>query len=104
GDVRERLTETGSPARVRQWRVALDQFDRAEVAGEGAGTWVIAWNRDRPVLSTVNDAHSLYLEVLGELGIVGGVLLLGVIVAILGAFALAARGPNRPGYAALLAA
>ena len=104
GDVRERLTETGSPARVRQWRVALDQFDRAEVAGEGAGTWVIAWNRDRPVLSTVNDAHSLYLEVLGELGIVGGVLLVGVIVAILGAFALAARGPNRPGYAALLAA
>src|SRR4029079_16077929 len=83
GDVRERLTETGSPARVRQWRVALAQFDRAAVAGEGAGTLVIAWNRDRPVLSTVNDAHSLYLEVLGELGIVGGVLLVGVIVAIL---------------------
>lgn len=104
GDFRERLTQPGSAARVRQWEVSLDQFERASLTGEGAGSYEIAWNRERPVLSTVVDAHSLYLEVLGELGLIGLVLIVAVIFAILVGFALGARGPNRPTYAALLAA
>jgi hypothetical protein len=52
----------------------------------------------------VENAHSLYLETLGELGIVGLVLLLTAIGLILGAFAYRARGPDRAMFAALLAA
>lgn len=103
GDFRERLTQPGSAARVRQWEVALDQFERSPITGEGAGSYEIAWDRERPVLTDVVDAHSLYLEVMGELGIVGLVLLAGGLVAILIAFAVRARGPDRPTFAALLA-
>ena len=56
-----------------------------------------------PARSQVLNAHSLYLEVLGELGIVGLVLLVIALALILGAFAYRARGPDRALFAALLA-
>ena len=43
----------------------------------------------------MEDAHSLYLEALAELGIVGFLLVVGVLALILGGFFLAARGPDR---------
>jgi hypothetical protein len=104
GDLRARLTQPGSAARLEQWEVALDEFGAAPVRGHGAGTYELAWQRNRPNGSNVIDAHSLYLEVLAELGIVGLTLLLAALVAILGAFAWRARGPGRPTFAALLAA
>ena len=39
--------------------------------GKGAGTYQLQWAQDRPYRFTVIDAHSLYVEVLGELGLVG---------------------------------
>jgi len=104
GDFRERLSDPASPARQRQWRVAADDFQTAELVGVGAGTYQLAWERRRPDPSTVVDAHSLYIEVLGELGLVGFVLIVGAIVAILAGFLLRARGRKRPLYAALFSA
>jgi tetratricopeptide (TPR) repeat protein len=43
--------------------------------GSGAGTFDIAWYRERPGQVGVRDAHSLYLETLAELGVPGLLLL-----------------------------
>jgi len=103
-DPRQRLTQVSNNGRIEHWRVAARAYERAPVRGTGAGTFEVAWDREREGDFQVIDAHSLYLEVLSELGVVG-LLLLGVtLLAALAAFALRARGPHRALYAALLAA
>ncbi len=87
GDLRTRLVDPANNGRIDQWEVALNGFEAAPVHGEGAGMYELLWARDRPETGTVTDAHSLYAEVLGELGIVGLVLLLVPLLVILGAAA-----------------
>ena len=99
-----RLLSARPEQRFDMWEVALDAFREQPFHGTGAGTYEERWNRERPVASHVVNAHSLYVEVLGELGIVGLAALLIVLVLILGAFAFRARGPDRALFAALLAA
>ncbi|HYI38486.1 MAG TPA: O-antigen ligase family protein [Thermoleophilaceae bacterium] len=95
GTQRDRLTEVGNNGRVDNWRVALDMFDEARLHGVGAGTYPVRWARDRPLPATVNDGHSLYLESLGELGLVGGGLLLLALATILvGAAVRTSQGPR----------
>jgi O-antigen ligase len=103
-DPRARLTDPNSSGRIDTWRVATAQFERAPVRGGGAGTYEVAWNQHRPNAALVRDGHSLYLEVLGELGVVGFALLACAILAILGAIALRVRGPDRALYATVFAA
>ncbi len=99
-----RLLSARPEERFEMWEVGLDAFREEPLRGTGAGTFEERWNRDRPVASHVVNAHSLYVEVLGELGIVGLAALLIVLGLILGAFAFRARGPDRALFAALLAA
>jgi hypothetical protein len=103
GDFRDRFISPSSSFRVDHWNVALDAFRASPLRGEGAGTFQLTWNRERDVDFRVFDAHSLYFEMLSELGIVGLALLLVAIGMILWAFASRLRGPNRRLYAALLA-
>jgi O-antigen ligase/polysaccharide polymerase Wzy-like membrane protein len=72
-----RLLSFSGNARVDEWRVALRSFRDHPLHGTGAGTYEEYWALERPSLLKVRDAHSLYFEVLGELGIVGLVLVLG---------------------------
>jgi len=65
------------------YRVAIDGFQDNPVFGRGAGSFEVLWYRDRRVDEDVRDAHSLDLEVLSELGIVGALLL----IALIGSFA-----------------
>jgi O-antigen ligase len=65
--------------RERYWRVTLAQAESAPLHGTGAGTFERAWLRDRPAPLLARDAHGLYVETLGELGIVGLALLLGLL-------------------------
>jgi len=103
GDRRDRLREINNNGRIDHWRVALEAFDRWPVTGEGAGTYPIAWARDRPSSFTVTEAHGLPQETLGELGLVGGVLLLGFLGGpVVGALARL-RGPGRSAAGAALA-
>lgn len=103
GDLRGRLTDVSNNGRLAQWRVALDTFEAQPLRGEGAGTFARVWARDGEEGLKVEDAHSLYLEVLAELGLVGLALLGAAILALL--VGLAARlGEMRPPVAALLAA
>jgi hypothetical protein len=103
-DIHERLTNPGNNGRIDQWRVALDAFRAQPLHGKGAGTYVLDWDRLRPDVYHVEDAHSLYIEVLGELGIVGFVLVVAAILLVLGGFLVRARGPDRVMGGALLGA
>jgi len=57
------------------WHVAWAEVADAPLVGKGAGTFELAWLERQPIPASVHDAHSLYLELLAELGIVGLALL-----------------------------
>jgi hypothetical protein len=104
-DLRSRLTSAVDNGRIDNWRVALDGFDEQPLHGTGAGTYRITWDRFRaPPPVKVNDGHSLYLETLSELGVVGLVLLLVALGTILGAGVARLGGPERHAYGAFVAA
>ena len=69
-----RLTTLRSD-RYAYWKVALHAFSDAPLRGVGAGGWQVYWLRLRPYAEGAVDAHSLELQTLAELGIVGVVLL-----------------------------
>lgn len=105
-DLRARLTDPSSSVRIATWRLASRGFANARFKGHGAGTYELKWARERPpdVTQPVIDAHSLYLESLHELGVIGLGLLAVAIVTILAGFAIRLRGQNGTVYAGLLAA
>ena len=79
GTEASRLT-TVSSNRYEYWRVALDAFAREPVTGLGAGGFRVEWLRERTFGEAVRDTHSIELEMLAELGIVG-LLAFGLMVA-----------------------
>jgi hypothetical protein len=89
------------------YRVAVDSFGEKPLLGHGAGTYEFSWERLRSIDIPVHNAHSLYLEAFSELGLVGGLVVLGLFGALLwtgfGAWR-AATGARRELCAALLAA
>jgi hypothetical protein len=62
--------------RVDYWDVASGMVRSEPLHGEGAGTFALVWPRERDKHHDTIDAHSLYLECLAELGVVGLALLL----------------------------
>ncbi|HEX3689716.1 MAG TPA: hypothetical protein VHV28_08465 [Solirubrobacteraceae bacterium] len=62
--------------RYAYWSVALRAFGSDPVQGAGAGGWSVDWLRFRHVSEGAQDAHSLPLQTLAELGLVGLALLL----------------------------
>jgi hypothetical protein len=104
-DLRTRLTSAVDNGRIDNWRVALDGFDASPLHGTGAGTYRITWDAERPAPPIkVNDGHSLYLEMLSELGVIGLALLLVALVTPLVAGAARLSGPERHAHGAFLAA
>ncbi len=109
-DQRARLTDPGNGGRLSQWRVALRESRGERLHGTGAGTYALLWDRGRgeeyspETAYQVEDAHSLYVEMLAELGVVGIGLLALTLLLILGAFAWRARGPHRVVFATLFGA
>jgi O-antigen ligase len=89
------------------YRVAIDGFEEKPILGSGAGTYQFAWAQHRSVAQPVHNAHSLYLEAFAELGVIGGLLVLGLIAILLWTGFSAWRAaphPQRERYAALFAA
>jgi len=103
-DSRARLTEVGNNGRRLQYRVSLEDFHSNPLRGRGAGTYVLSWEQRRAVPFQVQDAHSLYLEVLGELGGIGLLLVVVIVLLVLGGLLRHARGADRVTGAALFAA
>jgi O-antigen ligase len=106
GHIREpsgRLASVGNNGRIPQWRIAVDSFDEKPLLGTGAGTYALQWEQHRPSQYTVVNAHSLYVEVMGELGVVGLVLLLGTLITLLvGVARRSGVGSERQSYRAFL--
>jgi hypothetical protein len=100
---RERLTDPANNGRIPLWNVALDIYRTQPLRGTGAGTYQQYYPRYRGEAAYVTDAHSLYLQSLAELGVVGFVLILLVVGGMLGALAMRIRGPDRGLYAAIFA-
>ncbi|HTT93524.1 MAG TPA: O-antigen ligase family protein [Solirubrobacterales bacterium] len=101
----EHFGEVSSGGRVQFWEVALKAFGEEPLLGQGAGTYQFSWNQHRPLAMPVRDAHSLYLQPLAELGILGGVLVVAMVLFLLGVGFLAwraASGRQRELYAVLL--
>jgi hypothetical protein len=99
------LAEASSRGRIQFWDVALEAFGEKPVLGHGAGTYQFAWDQLRPIKMTNTQAHSLYLQALDELGVVGGILALGTVLGMLWIGFTAWRGAGgreRELYAALL--
>ncbi|HEX6666443.1 MAG TPA: O-antigen ligase family protein [Solirubrobacterales bacterium] len=101
-----RLGSVSGQSRYQLWSAAVRENETKPLTGTGSGTFEFWWTRDGDTDETVRDTHSLYLQTLGELGIVGFAL----IVAFLGTIAvggirrlLAAPARDRPLYAAALA-
>jgi hypothetical protein len=103
GDRRSRLTDPSSNGRIEQWTVAVDAWKAERLHGTGAGTYELRWARDRRVTDTVVDGHSLYVEALAELGVVGLLLVAIVVLTLLGGALVRIRGPDRALYAAAFA-
>ena len=105
-DPRDRLDSASSNGRVEHWLVGLRAFEQAEIRGLGAGTFGLTWAQGRPPAqaeAVVRDAHSVYVENLAELGVVGLALLVSVLATILVALVPIRRGADRCLYAALFA-
>jgi hypothetical protein len=105
-DVRASVFNPDNRGLIDNWSVALDAFKDRPFSGQGAGTYEVYWYEHRPAKQAgynVTDAHSLYLETLGELGIVGFLLMATVVVSILAALLRIKRRQNHTLYAALFA-
>ncbi|HXC45204.1 MAG TPA: O-antigen ligase family protein [Solirubrobacteraceae bacterium] len=100
---RDRLTDPANDGRLPLWRAALDIYRTEKLHGTGAGTYQQYFPRYRKESGYVVDAHSLYLQSLAELGLVGFALILIVVLGMLSGLLWRIRGRDRPLYAALFA-
>lgn len=98
--LRSRIFEIGNDGRLPMWEVARDAYRAEPLKGTGAGTFQLQWERHRSSGPLRLYTYSLYLESLGELGLVGILLLGASLLAVLGVLAWRLREPERPIYAA----
>jgi hypothetical protein len=78
-DLNARLFSLSANGRLRQFRIALDEWRAHRAFGGGAGTYREYWAAAAPNQGQLINVHNLYLETLAELGPVG----LGLLVAAL---------------------
>ena len=85
--VQEHLFSSSGNGRWQWWSSAADEWQTRPFVGRGAGSYEAWWAEHASIPAFVRDAHSLYLETLGELGLVG--------LALLVAFLVRASSPER---------
>jgi tetratricopeptide (TPR) repeat protein len=71
GDQTQRLFSLSSNGRLNFWEAGLNDARAHPALGSGAGTYERWWLEHRDVPGKVRDAHSLYIEILAELGPLG---------------------------------
>jgi O-Antigen ligase len=102
----DRLSSAAGQNRYQLWSAAVHENATRPLAGTGSGTFEYWWARNADVDEVVRDTHSLYLQTLGELGIVGLALLAGLMLTVLAGGARAtwlADPSQRPSLAGALA-
>jgi hypothetical protein len=105
GKGEERLGSVAGESRYQFWSAAVRENASKPLTGTGSGTFEYWWTRNGDVAENVRDTHSLYLQTLGELGIVGLLLLAAFLLAVLagGARNVLRTSRRRPELAAALA-
>ncbi len=101
---RSHLLSSTSTGRWQLWASALDEWDTKPALGRGAGSYQSWWLEHAEFPLFVRDAHSLWLEMLAELGVVGFLLIvLAFGTGLVAAFArLRHAAADRPLIAALV--
>ncbi len=89
------LASASGSGRWQFWSAAVDQFEAHPVLGGGAGSYPAWWLEHGSLRYFTRDAHSLYLQTLSELGLVGLILLVGALATV--AVATARRMRAAPG-------
>jgi hypothetical protein len=85
-DTLNHLLNSSGSGRWQFWGAAVSEFRAHPLNGGGAGSWEAWWLQHGSLKVFSQYAHSLYLEALGELGIVGLLLIAAaVLVAVAGA-------------------
>ncbi len=80
----QEILDFSGSGRYDFWEAAVDANATEPWVGIGPGTWDFWWTQKGSYVAYVRDAHSLFLETLGELGIVGFVLIVGICGGVLG--------------------
>jgi hypothetical protein len=79
------ILNTSGSGRYQFWESAVDAYKTEEFHGIGPGTFEFWWAQHATFTGAfVRDAHSLYVETLAELGIVGFILVAALVLLILG--------------------
>jgi O-antigen ligase len=101
----ERLSSAAGQSRYQFWSAAVDENASEPLTGTGSGTFEYWWTRNGDVPEIVHDTHSLYMQTLGELGIVGLAILAAFLAVVLGGGTrnVLRGGRSRPELAAALA-
>ena len=103
-NLNNRLFNLSSNGRVELWKAARDEYESHRVTGGGAGTFERTWQARRDTHMKVRDAHSLYVETLGELGPFGLALLVTLLLVPVGAALAVRRQVLLPGVLAAYSA
>jgi hypothetical protein len=80
----ERFDSSSGNGRYQVWSSADDANSTAALVGIGPGNFEAWWAQHGDLPVFVRDAHSLYMETLGELGLIGFLLIVGFIGTVLG--------------------
>jgi hypothetical protein len=80
-----RFGSASGNGRYDYWKVAIDATGGHLLGGSGPGTFQLLWDPRAPYFSSVENAHSLYVETLAETGVVGLALLGSFFLLVLGA-------------------
>jgi O-antigen ligase len=102
---RSHLLSSTSTGRWQLWSAAVDEWQTKPAFGRGAGSYQAWWSEHAEFPLFVRDAHSLWLEMLAELGVAGFLLIVLAFGTGLGAGLARMRraGADRPLIAALAA-
>lgn len=95
-DLNRRLLSLSGSGRSEYWRVAWQTYREHPLLGAGAGSYGRVWLVERRNDLPVQDAHSLYLEMLAELGPLGLALIVALVAAPLAAGFRARTHPFAP--------
>ena len=77
--VQSHIVSTSGNGRWQFWGAAVDQFENDPLLGGGAGSYEAWWAQHGTLDYFTRNAHSLFLETMAELGLVGLMLLLGLV-------------------------
>jgi len=77
------ILDPSSSGRYQFWQSAADANETRPLTGIGAGTFEFWWARNGLYAGFIRDAHSLFMETLAELGIVGLLLIASFVLGVL---------------------